>query len=435
MSFKDYLDGFDPLTRRCFVAGAAHSMLGLGAMPLLANAAYRQQEEPEETRPTGGTAKNVIYLFMSGGMSHLDTFDPKPDSDLQGPTESVKTSADDVLVASHFKNMARHMDKVCLLSGMSSTQGAHAQGRYYMHTSYELRGTIKHPSLGAWANRLAGSANPTLPGFVAVGGANLASAGFFPSQYVPLPIGDPDSGLQNSKPAKGVDSGRFDKRMERLAKMNQAFEKRHAHKKVRAYTEMYDQAVKLMGSRDLEAFDLSKEPDALRIAYGNDNFGQGCLLARRLVENGVRFVEVVSGGWDSHNENWDRMEEKCPPLDRTLATLLADLDARGLLEETLVVVATEFGRSPKINGGRNGRDHYPKAFTCMLAGGGVKGGLRYGKTDENGAEVIENRVLVPDLNATIAYGLGLPLDRVIYSPSKRPFTVADKGKPVTAVFA
>ena len=435
MTLREHFDGCDGPTRRSFVAGAASSMLGLGAMPLLSNLALAQEEPAAEARPTGGTAKNVIYIFLSGGMSHLDTFDPKPGAGTQGPTESIKTTADDVLVSSHFKNMARHMDKVAVVSSLSSTQGAHAQGRYFMHTSYEPRGTIKHPSFGAWVNRIDGSANPNLPGFVAVGGANLASAGFFPSEYIPLPIGDPEAGLKNSKRHKNVDARTFDKRLERLAKMNAAFQDRYTQKKVRAYTEMYDQAMNLMDSKDLEAFDLTKEPDALRIAYGNDNFGQGCLLARRLVENGVRFIEVVSGGWDTHNENWDKMEEKCPPLDRTLATLLADLEARGLLEETLVVLATEFGRTPRINGGGNGRDHYPKAFTCLLAGGGVKGGQRYGKTDAEGREVIESQLMVPDFNATIAYALGLPLDRIIYSPSKRPFQIAHKGKPATALFS
>ena len=161
----------------------------------------------------------------------------------------------------------------------------------------------------------------------------------------------------------------------------------------------------------------------MREAYGDDAFGQGCLLARRLVENNVRFVEVSLGGWDTHQGNFVRVPERCDILDRGLATLLEDLHRRGLLDETLVVVATEFGRTPDIN--QNvGRDHYPKAFSCMLAGGGVKGGTIYGKTDKEGREVAENKVMVPDLNATIGYGLGLPLDHVLYSPSKRPFTVA-----------
>jgi uncharacterized protein (DUF1501 family) len=168
--------------------------------------------------------------------------------------------------------------------------------------------------------------------------------------------------------------------------------------------------------------------------YGDDTFGQGCLLARRLVEHGVRFVEVTLGGWDTHTDNFTRVPENCAKLDQALAALLGDLEARGLLQETLVVLTTEFGRTPKINQ-NEGRDHYPKAFSSLLAGGGVRGGLIYGKTDPGGHEVTENKMSVPDFNATIAYGLGLPLDTVLFSPSKRPFTIADKGQPVTQLFA
>ena len=157
------------------------------------------------------------------------------------------------------------------------------------------------------------------------------------------------------------------------------------------------------------------------------------MLARRLVEHKVRFVEVVLGGWDTHNQNFEAMEDKCPPLDQALSALLADLQSRGLLEETLVVLATEFGRTPKIVTERKGRNHYPKAFTCLLAGGGIQGGRRYGKTCPDGVEIVEDKVSVPDFNATIAYALGLPLDEIVYSPTRRPFTLSDKGQPITAL--
>jgi uncharacterized protein (DUF1501 family) len=190
--------------------------------------------------------------------------------------------------------------------------------------------------------------------------------------------------------------------------------------------------VRVMKSADLAAFDLAKESEQMHDAYGEDSFGQGCLLARRLVEHGVRFVEVTFGGWDTHQDNFTRVPEKCAILDQAISALLGDLERRGLLQETLVVITSEFGRTPKINE-RGGRDHYPKAFSSVLWGGGVNGGQTYGKTDQ-GIEVTENKLGVPDLNATIAYALGLPLDVVIYSPSKRPFTVADHGQPVTSIF-
>jgi uncharacterized protein (DUF1501 family) len=196
---------------------------------------------------------------------------------------------------------------------------------------------------------------------------------------------------------------------------------------------MYDDAVKLMRSKDLAAFDLTAEPEAIKERYGKNPFGQGCLLARRLLEHGVSFVEVNMGGWDTHNSNFVNVPEKAGVLDAALSTLLGDLERRGLLDDTLVVLATEFGRTPEINT-NEGRDHHPQAFTCLLAGGGIKGGTLYGKTDERGAKILENPVTVTDFNATIGYALGLPLDQVLYSPSMRPFTLADKGKPVVELF-
>ena len=263
----------------------------------------------------------------------------------------------------------------------------------------------------------------------------MPTAGFFPPQYLPLPIGDAEAGLKNSARAKGVNEQTFQRRLDKLAAMNQAFARQHSQRKVQAYTDMYDEAVRLMRSADLVAFDMTQEPENLRAAYGDDDFGQGCLLARRLVEHGVRYVEVVSDGWDTHNQNFDTLSEKCPVVDRAVASLLADLDARGLLCETLVVLATEFGRTPDITKDNNGRNHYPKAFSALLAGGGVRGGVRWGKTDAEGRDVVQDAVSVPDLNATIAHALGLPLQYVVKSPSGRPFTIADKGKAVLGLFA
>lgn len=434
---RRHIASADDPTRRAFLAGAARGMLGVSTLPWLA-AAARAQDPQDPAVPLGpATARRVIYLYMSGGMSHLDTFDPKPGSPTMGPTETVSTNVDGVLVSSHFREMSKRMDKVAVINSLWSNQGAHAQGRYFMHTSYTMRGTIRHPSIGAWLSRLAGPENPTLPPHVAVGGDVYgASGGFLESRHYPLPIGDPDDGLQNAHLPETVSDERFHRRLERLERMNREFEERYgAQKLVRSYAEAYDQAVHLMRSRDLEAFDLSLEPDPLRDAYGRDAFGQGVLLARRLCEHGVRYVEVTSGGWDTHNENFEAMEEKCPELDRTLATLLADLEARGMLEDTLVVLATEFGRTPEIVEERNGRNHHPQAFTCLLAGGGIRGGVRWGRTDDRGEEIEEGKVTVPDFNATIAHALGLPVEFVLTSPSGRPFRVADKGRPVLELFA
>lgn len=425
---------FDELSRRDFVSRSAAGLLGVAALPLL----------PAVSAPGGNgdvplgpaTAKNVIYLYMSGGMSQLDSFDPKPGASTMGPTKAIATNVDGVQVAEHFPNMARRMDRVAVINSMNSNQGAHAQGRYFMHTSHVLRGTIRHPSLGAWLDYMAGPRNASLPGHVTIGTDIYgASGGFLPSRHYPLPIGDPAGGLQHSQRPPEIGVEQFHRRLDRLQRMNRAFADKYDVQAVRAYTEMYEQAVKLMSSKDIEAFDITAEPASLREAYGDDPFAQGCLLARRLVEHKVRYIEVVSGGWDTHNQNFETFEEKGPVLDRALATLLADLEARGMLEETLVVLATEFGRTPDINAGRNGRDHYPKAFTCLLAGGGIRGGQAWGKTDAEGREIVEAAVSVQDFNATIAHALGLPLEHEVSSPSGRPFRVADKGKPVTALFA
>lgn len=423
------MNRLDDLSRRRFISGIAGSALGVFGMPLLARA-----QDAGKIALLPATATRVIYLYMSGGMSHVDTFDPKPGAETMGPSKAIETNAPGVKVGEYFVKTAKQMDKVAVINSMNSNAGAHAQGQYLMHTSYTLRGTIKHPSMGAWLNLMAGKINPTLPGHVSIGGGNLASAGFMESRYAPLPLGDPEAGLQNSARPAGVSSETFDRRLGRLKELNRDFTQENNSRKVRAYTDMYEEAVKLMSSKDLAAFDLKQEPEKLRQDYGDNAFGQGCLLARRLVEHGVRYVEVNYGGWDTHNQNFEAMEEKCPVLDSGLGTLLEDLQSRGLLKETLVVLATEFGRTPKIREERMGRDHYPKAFSCLLAGGGIKGGRTYGATDPTGQEVVSDMVKIPELNATIAHALGLPLDHVVTAPSGRPFKVADKGTPIKALF-
>ncbi len=420
----------DRPTRRAFLSNAAKTFLGVGTLPLLSEIAHAK-----ESKSLGGRAKHVIYLYMGGGMSHLDTFDPKPGAETQGPIESLKTNVSGISVSEYFPMMAQQMDKVAVVNSLNSTQGAHAQGRYFMHTSYFMRGTIKHPDMGAYTSLLLPKANRTLPANVKIGGNSSGlGGGFLESKYAAVPIGKPEAGLQHSVLPKRVTEDRFERRLERVRQMNRQFGKRYDTKAVRAYAGMYDDAVKLMKSDDLKAFDLSLESESTRENYGTDGFAQGVLLARRLVENGVRYVEVDYGGWDTHADNFTRVGEKSAVLDRALASLLSDLSERGMLNETLVVLATEFGRTPTIVADNNGRNHYPKAFTCLLAGGGIRGGQKYGSTDSEGREVVEDQVSVPDFNATIAYALGLPLKEKVYSPSKRPFTVADDGTPITKLF-
>jgi uncharacterized protein (DUF1501 family) len=431
---NDIARGLDDVSRRAFLSRTARSLLGVGAMPALHGLLHAQEAGSVPLRP-GAKAKNVIYLNMDGGMSHLDTFDLKPGAKTQGPTEGVRTSADGVRIHKLLGKLAKKMRRVCVVNSMTSTQGAHEQAQYFLHTSYMLRGTIKHPTIGAWMSLMMGSRNPALPAHASIGDVtHRVSAGFMESKHGPLPIRDPGTGLENSARPPGVSEQVYAERLKASREIDAAFAAKFDQRQVRAYADMYDQATRLMSSTDLEAFDLRKEPPALREAYGMDPFGQGALLARRLIERKVRCVEVQYGGWDTHFENFKGMELKLPVLDAALASLLGDLESRGLLEETLVVVATEFGRTPDIRLEHDGRDHYPKAFTCLLAGGGIQGGRAYGKTDPEGREVVEKPVRIPDFNATIAHALGLPLGFSAHSPSGRPFTVADKGKPIEELF-
>ena len=423
------------ITRRDFAAKTASSLLGVGLLGNYMGGAAKAAFEGSSKLKQVATAKNVIYLYMSGGQTHLDTWDPKEGVETAGPTKPIKTSADGVRISEYLPLTAQQMHHGTVVNSLSSTQGAHEQGNYMMHTSYEMRGTIRHPAMGAWLNVFQGGGNSTLPNFVFIGNdSRHPGAGFFPASQSPLYVNNPENGLKNVKLQPGLTEDKFQARMKLADDLDKDFRTTFPHRNVKAYTEMYDDAMAMMKSEDLKAFDLTEEAPDLRAAYGKEAFGQGCLLARRLVERGVRFVEVSLGGWDTHNANFVAVPERCDTLDKGLSALIGDLYSRGLLDDTLVVLTTEFGRTPDIN--KNvGRDHYPKAFSAVMFGGGVKGGYTYGKTDKEGREVVENKVRIQDFNASIAYALGLPLDQVIYSPSKRPFTIADKGQPVIDMFA
>ncbi|MBB5031901.1 DUF1501 domain-containing protein [Prosthecobacter vanneervenii] len=421
------------ISRRDFAVKTASSLLGVGLLGQSLTSKSFAAFEGSSKLKQAATAKNVIYLYMSGGQSHMDTWDPKEGVETAGPTKPIKTSADGVRISEYLPLTAQQMHHGTVINSLSSTQGAHEQGNYMMHTSYEMRGTIRHPAMGAWLNVFQGGGNSTLPNFVFIGNdSRHPGAGFFPAAQAPLFVSNPENGLKNIK--NGSPEEKFQARMKLADELDKDFRSTFPHRNVKAYADMYDDAIAMMKSEDLKAFDLSEEPGELRAAYGKEAFGQGCLLARRLVERGVRFVEVSLGGWDTHNANFVAVPDRCETLDKGLATLVSDLHNRGLLEETLIVLTSEFGRTPDINQNA-GRDHYPKAFSGVMFGGGVKQGFTYGKTDKEGREVVEDKVKIMDFNATIAYALGLPLDQVIYSPSKRPFTIADKGQPLTGVFA
>ncbi|NNM30579.1 MAG: DUF1501 domain-containing protein, partial [Akkermansiaceae bacterium] len=316
------LNHLDELTRRRFLANTAKTCFGVtiggAAKDFFAPAAIAA--DAATAAKGGGKAKSVIYLFMSGGMTHLDTFDPKPEApvEFRGPTKAIKTNADGVRLGHYMENLAAHGDKIALVNSMTSTQGAHAQGRYFMRTGYAPRASIVHPSNGAWISRLAGRTNDTLPAFVTVNSGNgHPGAGFFEPEFAPLPVGDAASGLKDVRRLRNISEEQFNKQLALRQALDKQFDSRfhEGQKNVRAYNQVFDEAVKLMNSKDLEAFDIAKESREMHERYGDHSFAKGVLLARRLVERGVRFIDVELGGFDWHSENFEQAEQKLPILD------------------------------------------------------------------------------------------------------------------------
>lgn len=430
---RDPLLHADELTRRQVMANAARALLGVSLVSGLSSSAW--SADPATTAPRPATAKRVIYLYMAGGMSHLDTLDPKPGTAVAGPVRAIPTSVDGVQVSEYLPRLAECLHLGTVIRAMTSNQGAHEQGNYLMHTSYNLVGTIRHPGLGAWLDHLHSGGHPSLPNHVYIGyDSRHPGAGFLPARHAPLFVSNPENGLTNVVRPKGLSESRQTARLALADALDADFRATFDQAPVRAYGDAYDRALALMASKDLAAFDLTQEAEDVRKRYGQDQFGQGCLLARRLIERGVRYVEVGVNGWDTHVANFVRTPELAESLDRGLSSLLHDLQAAGLLRDTLVVLATEFGRTPVINLNQ-GRDHYPQAFSCAMFGGGIKAGHVHGATTADGSAVANGKLSIADFNATIAAALGLPLDRIVTSPSGRPFTVANKGKPVQALFA
>jgi hypothetical protein len=419
------------LTRRNLIIRTA-ATLGVLA---LADLGWGEDPLPAPADPGAGKAKSLILLYMAGGMSHLDTLDPKPGREVQGAIGAIPTVVDGIQLGEHLPALAKRMDRCALVRSMTSTQGAHEQGAYFLRTAYLQRGTARHPAFGAWAAKLLPRLNPTLPPYVTIGGdSRHPGAGFLEANCAPLPIGDPERGLAYATPPKGIDAERLARRQALLGDLDACGQAPASATPVVAYQQLYAEASKLMSSSDLAAFNIGQESEESRTAYGKDAFGHGCLLARRLVEHGVRTVEVGLGGWDTHDDNADRVKDRCAILDRALPALLDDLGQRGLLDTTMVAVVSEFGRTPTINQ-REGRDHHPSCFSVLLAGGGIRGGRVHGASDEDGHHPAHDPVLVPDLVATLAYGMGCDNTRVIHSPDGRPFTVADKGKALKDLFA
>ena len=414
------LAGKDEFSRRAFIENTAKLSLGVGVgSNLLRSSAFAKEGEKRE-----GTAKNLIYIYLSGGMTHLDTFDPKDSSSVMGPSEAISTNVDGMRLGNHFTGLAKHADKLAVINSMTSTNGAHEIAQYMNRTGYGKRATIVHPTVGPFAEELLGKKGKILPDSVVVG-QSTSNAGYLDPSRSPLPIADPAGGVPNA--LIQTDEDRFGRRMEMAQKLGNKFAEKYKYAGTQSYVEYYKQANKLLKSTELDAFDISQEANAEK--FGSGRLGQGCLLAKRLVQNGVRVVEVVAGGFDMHIGLQNALSTRMPELDQALTALIEELDGEGLLDSTLIAVNTDFGRTPTINM-NSGRDHYPAAYSTMMAGGGIVGGQVYGSTDKMGKKVKDNPVEPPDFLATIGYAMGIDLDETIYSPSRRPFTFANKGEPV-----
>jgi hypothetical protein len=424
----------DALARRAFLGRAAGVAFGL---TLLDEPAMRRTMAAEGAAPAAGSAGagSVIYLMMRGAMSHIDTFDPKPGREEQGDTKAIGTAVPGLQFGEHLPRLAGLADRMAVIRSLTTETGAHEQGTYLMRTSYPQLNSIRHPSFGSWAVHVLGKRSRDLPGYVLVGNGNEhPGCGFLDPAVTPVPLADPQRGLQDIDRPAYLSQANFERRLALAERIDRDFKQRYAGRQIEAYDRMYADAVRLMGSGDLAAFDITREDAQTRERYGRSRLGQGCLLARRLVESGVRCVEVEMGGWDMHRDLWDELPEKVGELDTAMAALLTDLEARGLLRSTLVVLATEFGRSPKINENA-GRDHHPAVFSCVLAGAGVKPGVVHGASDARGHAPDRDAVSVADFNATIASACGLPWEREFVAPNGRPFRIGNDGKPVAAVLA
>jgi uncharacterized protein (DUF1501 family) len=402
------------------------SFLSLGAAAAGLLALRRPGAEAAAAEPVKGRADACILLWLNGGPSHLDTFDPKPGRAVMGPLRAIATSASGISIGEHLPQLARQAHRFAIVRGLSSKEGSHERAQSLGHTGYSPNPTAAYPALGAYASRNLGAGASDLPAYVSLGGPGGAS-GFLGAAHAPFVVSTPGEAPDDTNP--GVSAARFDRRAGALAAQDEGFAKRTQAPQIPERRAVYERAFRLMRSPKLGAFDLAGEPQTVRAAYGDTAFGQGCLTARRLVETGVRFVEVTLDGWDTHEDNFGRVKSLCGALDPALSALLGDLAARSLLDRTLVLCMGEFGRTPRISGDE-GRDHHPAAFSAVVAGGGVRGGIAVGQTDEDGEKVVADKMSVADLFATLATQLGMDPQSTMQTPSGRPVTLTDGGIPV-----
>ncbi|MBC8351856.1 MAG: DUF1501 domain-containing protein [Planctomycetes bacterium] len=375
---------------------------------------------------------SCILLWMQGGPSQFETFSPKPGHKNGGETKAISTSVSGIEISEHLPKTATVMDDICVIRSMNGREGSHPRASYLMHTGYLPTASIKHPTLGSNVVHQIGDPTFDLPGFVRIGnGRGSTGAGLLGVEFDPFVMTDATRKPDNTELM--TDERRYRRRVGLLGKLEQEYARSGGEQEVNNQRKIYDKASKLVLSPKMNAFDIQREPTDVREAYGDSGFGAGCLLARRLVETGVSFVEVSLGNWDTHQDVFERAPELCQQMDQPYAALLQDLRERGMLDKTLVIWAGEFGRTPTINA-RGGRDHYPRAFNIALAGGGVRGGQVIGSTDAGGAGVEDRPVGISDLLRTVCHSLKIDADHEHMSSIGRPIKIVDGGELVTEAF-
>ena len=410
------------LSRRSFLHAVSAGAIAAGTLSFRDVISLRA----DELRKQG---MSMILLYMQGGPSQFETFDPKPGLETGGPTKAITTVTPGIEIAEGWSHLAKQMQDVALIRSLNNKEGNHQRALYQMHTGYVPSGSVKHPSLGSAIAKEIGDPTHDLPAVVSVG--RTVGAGFLGVDYEPFAVQNPGQIPQNV--TAQVESGRFNRRLGVLNELEEDFAARGGETVVANHQRLYEKTRKLVQSPQVKTFDLSTEPQALRQKYGETPFGNGCLLARRLVEAGVTFVEVTLGNWDTHDDNFNRCKTLSEQCDPGFAALIADLKDRGRLDKTLVLWVGEFGRTPRINP-RIGRDHYPRVFNAAIAGGGIKGGQVIGASTKDGMAVERDPVSVADLFSTVCKSLQVDPRKENMSPIGRPLKIVDGGEPVEKLF-
>ena len=414
------------ISRRSFVKTGISSFLGLIAMQHFGSNSLAQLDDIIPR------AKHCIVLFMSGGASQLDTFDPKPGTENGGPFAAIPTSAKGIQVSEHLPNVAEQAHHLSIIRSMVSREGNHERARYLLHTGYAPGGAVRHPTLGSITSYYLEDALLDLPSCVNINSPTYPG-GFLGATHDPFVIKDPMKPVEDISYPAQMDTHRFKERLKMLKTIEKDFIAKRTGRSTEAHEAIYKKADELINSPKIDAFRLDEEPIAVREAYGMNRFGQGCLMARRLVEAGVKFVEVSLDGWDTHENNFDRTKDLLDMVDPAFAMLLKDLSERDLLEETIVLWLGEFGRTPRINE-NDGRDHHTNGWSAVVAGGGTRGGQIVGSTNEDGSQVVSGAVGVPDLFASLCFALGIDGNEENYSRSGRPIRVVNDGSVVEELF-